>query len=88
MNQTTKKTGVATSHLYAWAFVLLISALAILFTNKYVVANTSCAYGNCETVRSVSRIVIPIGTAMFLAGIALLIGSTIRLIIRAIKNRH
>lgn len=76
----TSKVHAHASHVYVWALALLILGLAALFANKFAVANTSCAYGNCETVRAISQIVIPIGVTIFLAGLTTLIGNTLYLI--------
>lgn len=82
MKQEPTKPKVSTRALYIWSLALMVVSFGMLMLIKYWTATTFCSIGDgCETVDTVGSIGRPIGALMFLAGLVLLIGATIRYIV-------
>ena len=78
MKQESAKPKVSTHVLYVWSLALMVVSFGMLMLIKYWTATTFCPGPNCETVDTVGEIGRPIGALMFLAGLALLVGATVR----------
>lgn len=78
MNQQNNKFKFSTGALYLLSLGLAVIGFGLLLLIKYWTATTFCPGRQCDVVDTVGAIGRPIGVILFLAGLGLLIGNTVR----------
>lgn len=79
MNQQKTKPKLSTRALYLWSLGLVVVGFGLLLLIKYWTATTFCTIGaGCGAVTAVGNVGRPIGAVLFLLGIGLFIGNSIR----------